>query len=806
MLALPKILLLSLAILVSGCAVTPKIQLKTGEMTMAVNNKVPIVAVVDYAPDGKSIVAGGTEGAASLWDLDSASLAMKFKSPIDAPNIADITFSPDGRTLAISTQGLTKFTADITTLWDVTSGSQIKSFSGIIGGRLSFSPDGKLLLGQTGGFSGGALNLLDIQSGALVNQSGSASSLGTAGFIGKLSPDGKYIFAWGAEIKTIVSSPVFSVSLLEAASGRELWKKKIKCDEAAFSPDGAKVLLALHGQKWQHSDLNLWFAVFDTLTGAPLQEFGQAAIPGGAFSVAKMLHEVHALTFSPDGKQFLSGNLRGEYKLWDFATGELLQQFNTVDESEGTMLNTAPSVKFSPDGKTAVVASLAAARIYDVATGDELATLISFEDGEWLVTTPDGYYNASEKGDQYLSVSVAGQPYTISQLRESFYRPDIVKVALAGHALAGLRKVADIKPPPSVAIINTPASVTADQAVVSLQVIDQGGGIGDVRLYLNGTAVVLDRGSRSLSLKVLPEGKTRTFSYPLQLIAGKNSLRAIAFNADNSMQSSDAVYEIDARTAVKKPALHALIIGIQEYENPKLTLKYPVADARLFAETIETGASGLFDSVNIRLLSTRQETTSSSIIAALDAVRTLVGPNDLFVFYVASHGTVDDGEYFLITSNVGATSTAKLRRDALSQNSLKELISNIPAAKKLIVLDTCNAGKLGDAIQVAMLTRGMSEDTVFKVLSRAVGSTILSAANSQQEALEGYRDHGLFTYVLSEGLRGGADLDRDGFVKTTELANYVEDEVPELAEKLFSRKQYPVASPSGQGFPMVRSR
>ena len=471
-------------------------------------------------------------------------------------------------------------------------------------------------------------------------------------------------------------------------------------------------------------------------------------------------------------------------------------------------MNTAPSVKFSPDGKTAVVASLASTRLYEVSTGDELATMISFEDGEWLVTTPNGYYNSSEKGDQYLSVTVGSKPYTISQLRESFYRPDIVKFALAGHApLSGLRKVADIKPPPNVVIINTPASVSSGQAIVTLAVNDQGGGIGDIRLYLNGTAVVLDQGSRSLTMnvKAVAADKTRTVSYPLQLISGKNSLRAIAFNADNSMQSSDALFEIDAQTAVKKPALYALVIGIKDYENPKLTLKYPVADARLFADTINAGATGLFDSIKMTQLTTRQETTSAAITAALTQMRTQVGANDLFVFYVASHGTVDDGEYFLITSNVGATSTERLKRDALSQNNLKELISNIPTSKKLIVLDTCNAGKLGDAIQVAMLTRGMSEDTAFKVLSRAVGSTILSAANSQQEALEGYRDHGLFTYVLSEGLKGNADMDKDGFVKTTELANYIEDEVPELAETLFHRKQYPVASPSGQGFPVARS-
>jgi uncharacterized caspase-like protein len=293
--------------------------------------------------------------------------------------------------------------------------------------------------------------------------------------------------------------------------------------------------------------------------------------------------------------------------------------------------------------------------------------------------------------------------------------------------------------------------------------------------------------------------------YTVSLEAGKNTIRAIAFNADNTMQSRDATYEIDAQTAVRKPSLHALVVGIQAYENPKLTLRYPIADANLFADSLVENAKDLFETTRIVRLTTREQTTSASIVAALIQMRSEVGPNDLFVFYVASHGTVDDGEYFLITSNVGATSTERLKRDAMSQNDLKELLSNIPASKKLIVLDTCNAGALGDVIQVAMLTRGMSEDTAFKVLSRAVGSTILSAANSQQEALEGYRGHGLFTYVISEGLQGKADLDRDGFVKTTELANYIEDEVPELAEKLFQRKQFPVASPSGQGFPVVRA-
>jgi hypothetical protein len=366
-----------------------------------------------------------------------------------------------------------------------------------------------------------------------------------------------------------------------------------------------------------------------------------------------------------------------------------------------------------------------------------------------------------------------------------------------------MRNVAELKPPPNVAIVETPTSSQADEITVKVRVSDQGGGVGDVRLYINGSAVVLDRG-RNLVVGAV-EGKDPVLSYRVRLASGKNAIRAIAFNADNSMQSTDALIEVEAKLAVVKPALHALVIGIQEYENPRLTLKYPVADAQLIASALRERASPLFEKVEVTTLTTRAETTRAAITAALKDISGRVRPDDLFVFFVASHGTVDDGEYFLITSNVGATSTHILRQTALSQDDLKVMIANVPATKKLILIDTCNAGQLGEALQVAMMTRGMSEDTALKILSRAVGSTVISASNSVQEALEGYKGHGLFTWVLAEGLMGAADADKDGFVRTHELVNYVDLQVPELAEKVFSHKQFPTTTLNGQGYPVVRA-
>jgi len=377
-----------------------------------------------------------------------------------------------------------------------------------------------------------------------------------------------------------------------------------------------------------------------------------------------------------------------------------------------------------------------------------------------------------------------------------------VKVALSGGSLQDFRNLADVKQPPTVNIVDMPKNVSRDQVTVKLRLTDNGGGIGDIRLYLNGTAVIMD--SRAVKI-ISKETKSLTKEFTLKLTNGRNIIKAVAFNGDNSMQSNEATFEVTALFAAAKPSLHALVIGINEFKNPKLKLKYSVADADLFAATLQKASAGLFDKVNIRKMTTREATTNAAIIREVKSFQSL-RPDDLFVFYIASHGTVDEGEYFLITSNVGSLRTEKLKTDALSQHMLKEAIANIPATKKLIIIDTCNAGALGEAIQVAMLTRGMSEDTALKILSRAVGSTILSASTSVQGALEGYQGHGLFTYVLTEGLKGKADKGKTGYIKTTDLADYVDNEVPILAEKVFKRAQFPTISISGQAFPIGKVR
>ncbi|KAF0158087.1 MAG: wd40 repeat subgroup [Syntrophaceae bacterium] len=716
-----------------------------------------------FSPDGRQILFRGF-GRLSLWDLEKNQEIGRYEG--QGHRLAFVAFALDGKKFAVNIGG--GFI-----VWDITLAKVDRISTGLKAvNSLAFSKDSNWIL------SGGEdkiVRLWDLASGketmSFIGHTADVTSVA-------VSPDGKLAASGGTDSAVIVWS---------LTAGKEIARlggHTHTVTSVAFSPDGK-------------------FIATESLVGAA--KLWELATRKEIKTFLRQANErITYVGFSGDSRWLLIRSSDDQKSwLWDIATGKEIRSFagdkTSIMPGGSTFVTAAISSKAN---RVITVDSLGpVAHLWDSSTGREIARMSSFSDGEWIVITPEGYYNASSSGDKHMNVRVGSNVYGIENYRETFFRPDLVKIALSGGSLKDFRNLADVKQPPSVRIVDTPALVSKDKVTVRLRLEDQGGGIGDVRLYLNGTAVVMD--SRAVTIRE-KTNKAVLKTYDLSLLNGKNIIKAVAFNGDNSMQSNETILEVVATYAqAGKPSLTALIIGINEFKNPKLKLQYPAADAQLFAGTLKTASEGLFDKVTIKTLTKPEETTSEAIIREIKSFQTL-RPDDLFVFYIASHGTVDEGEYFLITSNVGSLRTEKLRTDAISQNMLKEAIANIPATKKLIIIDTCNAGALGEAIQVAMLTRGMSEDTALKILSRAVGSTILSASTSLQEALEGYQGHGLFTYVLSEGLKGKADKGKTGYIKTTDLADYADNEVPLLAEKIFKRAQYPTISISGQAFPIGR--
>jgi uncharacterized caspase-like protein len=114
-----------------------------------------------------------------------------------------------------------------------------------------------------------------------------------------------------------------------------------------------------------------------------------------------------------------------------------------------------------------------------------------------------------------------------------------------------------------------------------------------------------------------------------------------------------------------------------------------------------------------------------------------------------------------------------------------------------VIFDTCYAGDAGGKMASALInkeitsTRGLSNKDAIDLLKIESGASIFSASSSIQQAIEGYNNHGLFTYFLAQGLNGKADKDSDGYVDLAELRKYVKKNVYKVSKKKYKKAQRP---------------
>ena len=119
------------------------------------------------------------------------------------------------------------------------------------------------------------------------------------------------------------------ISVTDVANGKEIWAIPYRtyCTGLVFSPDGKRLVGAMNGMQFKEgknykgSEVKIW----DAVIGMELLSLRLSA-PTGASSKVKgkdgystkevSKHDIHHLTFSPDGK-LLAGSYADGIIIWD---------------------------------------------------------------------------------------------------------------------------------------------------------------------------------------------------------------------------------------------------------------------------------------------------------------------------------------------------------------------------------------------------------------------------------------------------------------------------------------------------------
>ncbi|MRR16648.1 MAG: PDZ domain-containing protein [Deltaproteobacteria bacterium] len=456
-------------------------------------------------------------------------------------------------------------------------------------------------------------------------------------------------------------------------------------------------------------------------------------------------------------------------------------------------------------------------RLWDQASGREVAQFVAFGNGEWIVITKEGYYNSSARGHEYLNIRRGGSVFGIDQFYDVFYRPDIVVAKLKGEDISGLVTLtveeAVNHPPPAVRFAAVPGETGDPHVKVCYQIASTGGGIGEVRLFQNGKLVKSDgfyrevaaqsqtasltlasvdsrtlyRDMRSLSIKEKQSPGARLLSAKgdvfeecvgVETISGENEIGLTAFNAPNTVQSAMGTIRFMSTRASAAPHLYILAVGIDRYRDASINLKYAAKDARDFLTGLSDKAKTLYPPSNIHLTALMNEQAGKqNILAAIDRLAAVVKHGDSFVFFDASHGLLLQSQYYIVTA--GFAGALDANKSLISSNEIVEMSKKIRALSQLFIFDTCHAGGVDNIIS------GLY-DARMSVLARKMGLHIYASAGSVESALDGYQGNGLYTYALLAGLKNGAQVDKDksGSVTMKSLGVYSREMTADISARL----------------------
>lgn len=235
---------------------------------------------------------------------------------------------------------------------------------------------------------------------------------------------------------------------------------------------------------------------------------------------------------------------------------------------------------------------------------------------------------------------------------------------------------------------------------------------------------------------------------------------------------------------IQRPGDYLLSIGLSSYREPHIPArKYAALDAEMVAAYFQS-LGGLPRS-NVRLMQDRSALRPDIEEALLDWLPSKITKDSLVVVYFAGQAMVSPtGDTFLIPydGSLGATTRLYPLKD------LETALGRLKAKQVLFLFD-------GTVLKNGADGRTKTPSPKWTGTGGSILQLISTTGFGKSLESDTWR-HGLFTYYLLRGLRGDADLNRNGEVTIGEVTTYVNQKVPAAARGDFKQEQQPQALPA----------
>ncbi|MGH9704907.1 MAG: caspase family protein, partial [Candidatus Acidiferrales bacterium] len=450
--------------------------------------------------------------------------------------------------------------------------------------------------------------------------------------------------------------------------------------------------------------------------------------------------------------------------------------------------------------------------LWDVATRTEIAKLVALDQQDWAVVDPIGRFDASPGGMDLVHWVVGNEPIAAHQLEERYFDPGLLAKLLG----FGEEKPRDVSKFDRVELFpgvqfEGPVDATGK---LRLKLVNRGGGIGKVQVFVNDKELVADARGSKLNPNVSEASITVNLASAPVSHGRPNTIRVVAWNEEGYLASpGDSIsWTPSGAPDTRAPEFYAIISGISNYTSPSIQrLMLPDSDAEEMAHALQLGANRMFgvQHVHITVLSTSHHAgvlapTKENLKKAFEeAQHSKV--SDVFVVYLAGHGVAVDDLYAYPTVEAPSLTFADhnvLAAASVTSEELVDWIKKVPARHQVMILDTCAAGAAAEKLT----KRGMSGDQVRAIerLKDRTGFYVLmgSAADAASYEASQY-GHGFLTYALLQGMKGAA-LKEGGFVDVDTLFQYAEDDVPVLARDIGAIQKPLIAAPQANSFEVGR--